>query len=277
MSTKMWTTGQAPLRQTAGTGQKLLNIPPRTVVDFSEEEVEITYQGKNTTWLKVTYRDKTGWSYASFFEKHEERYPDDEVQIDNKTPNTDDFEQYFYYEGRVKHNMCGQLCVAWILGKPVVEVLESWKVGSPPFYLRIFGGLADRGTNTNDLDNLFSQFDFQTPCLRFGTGLKDPVLGRPLVTPRRMEKKLETHQLISSVHMDRGNGNLRGGGALHWVVVDRVIPNGVDRGFVELYNPAPNRVQLYSWSEYIKSAGSPYGVWVPRRQARVLRDHLLTI
>jgi hypothetical protein len=71
--------------------------------------------------------------------------------------------------------------------------------------------------------------------------------------------------------------DMRGSGALHWVVVDRIVADGVNRGFMELYNPAPNRVQLYSWDEFIKSAGSPYGLWVPRQVPRQVRNVFLTV
>jgi hypothetical protein len=277
MSDKLWAVGYAPLRDAPGAGHKYLDIPTHALVDNTGEQVETMYGGQNTLWLKVTYRGKTGWAYAGFFEDYEEHYPIAEVEIENQTPETDDLAQYFYYEGDEKNNMCGQLSVAWILGIPVMQILDRWKVGSPPFYARIFGGKADRGTSADDLDNLLDLYGIETPCLRFGNGLTDPLLERPLVTPRRMEKMLETHQLIASVHIDTISGNLRGSGALHWVVVDRIVADGVNRGFMELYNPAPNRVQLYSWDEFIKSAGSPYGLWVPRQVPRQVRNVFLTV
>jgi hypothetical protein len=69
--------------------------------------------------------------------------------------------------------------------------------------------------------------------------------------------------VIASVNMDGGTGWLRGSGVLHWVVVTKVIPERNGLGFVEVYNPAMNRIEYYSWQEFINSARMPYGVYAP--------------
>jgi len=269
----MWAVKYATVREEPGDGTKVLDVPTHGIVELLGEQREISYGGNPTVWVKISYRDFTGWVYREHLEEYQALYPHNEVEIADQTPKPDDLEQYFYYEGDVKYNMCGQLCVAWILGIPVKEILDSWKVGSHSFYERIFMGANDKGTTDYDLNNLLSLYEFETPCVTFKNGLLDPVAGRELVTPRRMDKMLETHHLIASVSISRVDGNLREPSsktALHWVVVNQVVADGVDRGFVELYNPAPNRMQLYSWNEFITSAGSPYGLWVLRRSPRVI-------
>jgi hypothetical protein len=50
------------------------------------------------------------------------------------------------------------------------------------------------------------------------------------------------------------------------VVLDKVIPDGINRGWVEIYNPFPNKRQMYSFNEFIKSckAEGYTGLWVSR-------------
>ncbi len=77
---------------------------------------------------------------------------------------------------------------------------------------------------------------------------------------------LTTHYLIAAIRIDSVAGNLGGGRVGHWVVLDKVFPEGINRGWVEIYNPFPNKRQEYSYSEFIKSceAESWTGLWVNR-------------
>jgi hypothetical protein len=74
---------------------------------------------------------------------------------------------------------------------------------------------------------------------------------------------LENGSVIASVNIDSSTGLLRGSGALHWVAVTKITAERNGLGFVELYNPAMNRIECYSWLEFINSARQPYGVYVP--------------
>ena len=77
---------------------------------------------------------------------------------------------------------------------------------------------------------------------------------------------LEKYYLIAGVKIDLNSGKLRGQGIGHWVVLDKIVPNGINGGWVELYNPFPNKRQEYSYDEFIKSCGGPSwsGVWIKR-------------
>ena len=68
---------------------------------------------------------------------------------------------------------------------------------------------------------------------------------------------------VASVNIDGSTGLLRGSGVLHWVVLTKISPERNGLGLVELYNPAMNRIECYSWQEFINSAHQPYGVYVP--------------
>jgi hypothetical protein len=165
--------------------------------------------------------------------------------------------------GQKQYNLCGELCVCYIYEEDIEIFLEYWEAKEINVFRRIFGGGKSRGTGPEDLDSMLSVYG-HVPSLALDRGLWDAVLNRPLVTPGRMAKMLEDHRAIASVHIDGASGNLRGGGILHWVVIEKVIPDGAGRGWVELYNPFCNRMQRYSWDELMKSMGSPYGIWVKR-------------
>lgn len=69
--------------------------------------------------------------------------------------------------------------------------------------------------------------------------------------------------MITSVNINSNTDLLRGSGVLHWVVVTKVTAERNGLGFVEVYNTAMNRIECYSWLEFINSARQPYGVYVP--------------
>lgn len=88
--------------------------------------------------------------------------------------------------------------------------------------------------------------------------LTDPVLAKARYTVSGL--KSIAGRAVVSVRMDKWTGRLKPSGVLHWVVVTDVIPERTGYGGVEVYNPFPNRIEAYSWSEFLASAGVPYGV-----------------
>ena len=98
------------------------------------------------------------------------------------------------------------------------------------------------------------------------TALYEPHIKRSRYTIKGIQRLLETGSVIVSVSIDGNSGQLRGSGVLHWVAVTKVTPERNGLGFVELYNPAMNRIECYSWLEFINSARQPYGVYVPKEQ-----------
>ncbi len=100
--------------------------------------------------------------------------------------------------------------------------------------------------------------------MRFDQGLTDPIMGFKL-SPGRLSKMLESFYLLVHVSIDGVTGKLRGAGVGHWIVVDKVTPDGVNGGRVELYNPFRNKRQEYSYDELVNSVGSTRsGHWVER-------------
>ena len=236
---------------------KVTDLFERTVVEATGEKREPYEEVRYVTESNVF----TGWVHGGDLEDYVENYPRDCVVISNQTPSPNDFEQYFIFNGLKQVNGCGELCVAFVLGISLQEMLENWQVKAPSFWKRIFGGGRARGTGSGELSEMFSIFAQES--IQLTTALFEPHIKRSRYTIKGMQRLLETGSVIASVNIDGGTGLLRGSGVLHWVVVTKITAERNGIGFVEVYNPAMNRIEVYSWMEFLSSARLPYGVYVP--------------
>ncbi len=255
--------------------------------DFKEEQ--------GVPWRQVTFKGKKGWIRDSVLEDFMDRFPEDMVKILHPTPDEDDAKQYMTLSSgsSVKHNMCGELCAAFIIGIDIDSFVEGWKVKAKNFYERVIEGTIDKPTGLDSLESMFrvSPYNaekddvFSFDARLFDAGLRDPILGRALVSPGRLKKMLETHYLVAGVKIksdDKFAGRLSGQGTGHWVVVDKITSNGGlggNGGWVEIYNPFPNKRQEFSYDEFMRSFAedktdipkyrhwfsSGLGLWVKRK------------
>jgi len=244
-------------------------LPIGTVVEPTGQTKDELYKGMMTRFVEVKYVDGAnnwlGWVYENYLEDLAFEFPAGVVRILNATPNPLDAAQYMVWRGRVQYNLCGELCVCYCtaVDEDIDTFLSDWESKQPTFFNRIFSGGLSRGTGLADLDSMLAVYAYEPPNPRLDAALKD-ALGRTLVTPGRVAKLLAKNRIIASCHIDGHNGRLRGSGVLHWVVLEKVIPDGIGQGWVHLYNPFPNRMERYSWDEWIKSSGQPYGILVKR-------------
>jgi hypothetical protein len=118
-----------------------------------------------------------------------------------------------------------------------------------------------RGTGSGELQQMFEIYAQE--CQQLTTAIYEPHIKRSRYTIKGLKHLLETGSVIASVNIDGGTGLLRGSGVLHWVALTKITPERNGLGFVELYNPAMNRIECYSWLEFINSARQPYGVYIP--------------
>lgn len=265
-----WLVADAPLKDETNT-RKLLTVPTGTVVALTGRTANKPYHGKSLPYSEVVYSDglkqTTGWLYNGYLEDYVEEFPAGVVKVLNATPNPNDGAQYLIYRGNTQYNLCGEMCVAHCAGwdLDVESFLDAWSTKAPSFFQRTFQGNKSRGTGLEDLDSMLSIFQGYTlPALRLSDHFCDDVTKLTLVTPGRMEQLLLTHKVIISVHIDGRFGNLKRSGILHWVVLEQVVPDGIGRGYVRIYNPFPNRRQRYIWNEFMESAGMIYGIAVER-------------
>lgn len=265
MAKKKWVNRFTPLYKPAANMDivpltlriKIMDLYERTILEATGE-VRDPYEEVNYITEKGVI---TGWVHGADLEDYVEKYPRDCVVIYNQTPAPNDFEQYFIFNGVKQVNACGELCVAYILGISLQEMLENWQVKAPSFWKSIIGGGRMRGTGSGELSMMFDIF--AQPSIQLTTALFEPHIKRSRYTIKGMQRLLAAGAVIASVSMDGASGWLRGSGVLHWVVVTKVIPERNGLGFVEVYNPAMNRIEYYSWQEFINSAHQPYGVYAP--------------
>jgi hypothetical protein len=262
-----WVVVQAPLRDAPG-GKKYLDLPQGAVVRLSGKHEMIDYAGQETIWVEATFeigtKFWTGWVYSGFLEQLV--ISPEMVSIPIGTPSPQDAAQYSIWDGVVQYNLCGELCVCFIAEDNIEGILTQWKIKQPSMYRRVFGSGFARGTDISELDEMLAMYGYRTPSIRFADALKDAVIGRPLITPRRVQIMLRTYQAIVGVRIDH-TGYLRKSGVLHWVVLASVEPEAVNRGLAKIYNPFTNRMEHYTWDELIASMGpSPYGIWVKRQE-----------
>ena len=262
---KMIAHGQAPLRDVAGTGRKLLNIPAGSVVELLGIVPDILYSGLQTMWYKLKHRGTVGYSYGGFFDTYSTYLAQDVVDIDIATPEPDDPKQFITVDGRRKANMCGELCLAAILHIPISKLLNVWERKSPSVASRIFKGGSDKGTHAIDLIGILETGYDVKGVVRLTKYFRDPLLKRMILTPHRVHETLKVGHIIIGVRINKRTGRLSGSGILHWIVLDSVNVDGGSHGIVTIYNPFMNRMEQVSWQELIKSIGGIDGLVVPRK------------
>jgi hypothetical protein len=243
-----------------------------TVVDFlGDTEIK---NGKQ--WSQIRHKGKTGWARNAVLEDFSDRFPNTEVIIPHPTPEEDDAEQYMFLPGEdgKKRNMCGQLCAAFIIKVDIESFVADWKVKAKRYYELSIAGRVDRGTGIDSVESMFRVSPYNSvpgDVFRFEVGMRDPITGNLIVSAGKMNKMLENYYLLAGVRIkpdDKFTGRLGGQGIGHWVVVDKIFPNGKNGGnggWVELYNPFPNKRQEYSYDEFMQSFAGTLGLWVKRK------------
>jgi len=263
LSSKKWCIGLAPFRDGPG-GQRLMDIPPGVIIDTTGRQQVVNAGEYDVLWSEITYRGTSAWVNDTFLEDYVEKYPNAEVLIPHPTAEPNDAAQYMILDGRVKYNMCGELCCAFIGGDDIETFLKKWEQVSPSYYKWALYGDSDKATGVDALESMLKVYNHPFPITRFQAGLTDPIIGFR-ITPGRIARMLEKHYLIAGVRIDNLTGKLRGQGVGHWVVLDKIKPYGVNGGWVELYNPFPNRRQEYSYDEFIDASSPNWsGIWVSR-------------
>ena len=257
---KKWTNspaGYTPLMQYPKKGIKILDLNPATVLE-STGEISTSIDGLVWECVLCNTLNKTyvGWIETRLLDPYVEGYAKDCVDIaDIQTPEPTDAEQYVLWHKYKQVNLCGELAVCYLLNLPLSTMLKHWEVKQPSFFKRVFGQGMARGTGDGELLEMFALFG--GTATRLTTVLNG-------YTPHRLQMLAETFGVIAGCKIDSKSGRLRGQGVGHWVVVTKVIPERTNYGLVEIYNPFPNRVEVYSYNEFVASARSPFGAVIAK-------------
>lgn len=269
-----WVTNYAGLYSQPATKRLMyLNAGAHVVTTGNKTQAAVGGTLRPFTEVQYTYKANgkvqtvTGWIYSQYLEPLSYEFPGDVIRIDGATDDPNDAAQYTIYGGKIQFNLCGQFCVLYVSGwdEDVNWFLDQWKTKAPTIWQRVFPAYQGRGTDIGELQSMLSVFpEYALPVPSFSAAMTDPVKSGPLVTPGRLATLLDQNYVIASCRIDKLTGRLRGQGVGHWVVLTKCTPDGAGNGWVEIYNPFPNRHERYSWNEWILSAGQPYGIVVPR-------------
>lgn len=262
------------------------SLPLFAVVALSPEMRKVT-DVNGSTWSEVIYRnekneDMQGWVEDMSLEDVIENFVESIVGIPEHlaSPNPLDAIQNLILgwesQTMVKTNLCGEFCVAFVGGDNIETFLNKWKNHDKLYYPWAIGGNNNKALFWYNLDKMLEVYGHTSPNPKFRERLSDPGIGF-VPTPGRFKKQLETHYLIANVRID-GSGKLvskeKNEGVGHWVVLDKTTPYGINRGRVEIYNPYHNRMEEYSFADFIRSVAPTYtGLWVKReRPSRGVAD-----
>lgn len=240
---------QTPLYKDVDRKSKYFDVPLNARFDT------VSPISVNGLWeIEYLSKDKlyTGWIEDKYLEFYNHNLHTNVVDLEGiQTPELNDAQQYIFWDGFKRVNMCGELCVAETLKLPLVDILTKWETVDAPFYKRVVPpNKRDVGTVHDDLIRLYGLFGHTAQRLN----LKK-------YTPRLFSELVQnTKRVTVSTRLNTQTGALNGSGILHWCNVVEVIVEGIDMGWVVLYNPFGNRHELYSWREFLATTKSPYGV-----------------
>lgn len=243
---KHWTShsGYTPLWLNPEMKIKLRDLTPGSVVEATGE----TLQGL-TRVIYCGEKNYIGWVDSQRIELYIENYAKDCVNIrDIQTPDKQDAEQYVLWKQKRQVNMCGEMSVCYTLNIRLAHLLERWEGTAPPFWKSVFGSGMARGTTAAELVRMYDLFD-----------VKASPLAIKRYTPETVARMTGA---IVSVKMNPRTGRLASSGVGHWVVVTDTMTERIGYGTVNVYNPYPNRIEVYSWAEFAAAAGTPYGAMV---------------
>ncbi len=278
---KKWCFDSTPVYYSPDEPWPSTSLNKGALVEVTGQKLKISADSLKTSWSEVAYRIQdsqagvqwvTGWVNDSYLDDYTDKFPDSGVAIPNPTPDPKDAQQYMILEGKARYNMCGELCVAFIVNDDIDSVLAKWKKNSPGSYNGILAGGRDIGTSENDLKNMLAailgEYGYDSDSdqiISLRSKLTYPVT--PAGMLEDLKKMLATHYLIAGVTINN-MGELIGKEypkIKHWVVLDRITRTG---NRVEMYNPFPNKREEYSFSEFYSSCSTNSGLWVKRKRPR---------
>lgn len=291
MLTKKWCVGQPrfykninqdPVSGTFSVSENdyLRSLPFFAVVSIAPEFKKVTDKN-GFVWSEVVFKDEKnqeiqGWIKDSSLEDVIENFIEGVVSIPPNllSPNPLDAIQNLLLEWEskevIKTNLCGEFCVAFVGGDDIETFLNKWKNYDKLYYPWAIGGKNNQALFWYNLDKMLEVYGHKSPNPKFKDKLSDPGIGFA-PTPGRFQRQLETRYLIANVRIETPSGKLvskeKNEGVGHWVVLNKVTPYGINRGRVEIYNPYHNRMEEYSYSDFIRSVAPTYtGLWVDRKQ-----------
>jgi hypothetical protein len=153
----------------------------------------------------------------------------------------------------IQHNLCGQLCVAALIGSDVIPVLKRSLEAFPSARELL---AQDRGTTTLDVEALLTLVGKKYEFFR-----AEPSIA-PL-TPEYLRRSLDGGRMAIVLTGVTGLGVIRASSKiLHWVVLEDVFPVA-NSAWVRIYNPFQNREEVYPLEAVFNPISkSTIGLWI---------------
>jgi len=248
----------------------LCDLLDGTIVFYNNDE---KIKVGDTLWAEIMYRTNSkniiGWIPNCFVEPFVPSLLGyDIIRVKSSTPSDSDYAQNIIYKGNVQFNLCGEFSVLYCAQYTdeefaIEDWLDEWAIKSPSFFNRIFYGGKSKTTGISDLTNMFQTFEGYKASFDLISSRMN-YNGKYLFTPYKVMDLLVNNRMIVGCKIESRFGRLSRTGIPHWVVIERVMPEARG-GIVNLYNPASNSVETYSWEEFVASTSkAPYGIIVPR-------------
>lgn len=210
-------------------------------------------------WIDVG----TGYIYASCLNEYVQE-SDEIVPIPSILRTLGGVAQYILWDGKIHHNLCGEFCATYLGSGRIEYFLARWADAYPKEYNTCVTQDKPSGIPTvKTMLNVFGlEYKDVSECLT------DKILGFFYSPERFRDVITQGWKLLCGVKI--GNeGKINTNGSIgHWVVLTSVEPLRNGDGLVTIYNPFSNRMQTYSYAEFIKSAlsfGSLTGLWVKNK------------
>lgn len=141
-----------------------------------------------------------------------------------------------------------------------MDFLGDWKAKPLSWFNKIILNGKSLLTGIPELIDMAKTYD--SDYIELKNKLYDPLSKSVLLSPNRIKEVLrEGYKLVWGCSI-AGTGELQKGGIRHWIVINNITPDGIDEGWVEIYNPYTDRKKMYSWRIVIESAGIPVGLFV---------------
>lgn len=153
----------------------------------------------------------------------------------------------------IKHNLCGQFCVAALGGSDVLPFLKQWlascKAAKPILQ-------DDLGTSITDLQVMLDTIGKKYELFRAETSVAP-------ITPSYLRKMLDTGRMAIVGTGITYNGVVKYGSRIrHWIIIEDILRVG-SSGWVRIYNPFQDREEVYPFDVvFDTSSRSAIGLWV---------------
>jgi len=156
---------------------------------------------------------------------------------------------------KIEHNLCGQFCVAALAGIDVIPLLKQWLVLDTKRAKLILDN--DYGTSIQDLQTMLDMVNKKSEFFRAEASVAP-------ITPSYIRKMLDGGRMaIVGTGITAYTGVIKWTShTRHWIVIEDIVRVGTG-GWVRLYNPFPNREEVYPFEVVFDTLSrSAIGLWV---------------